>query len=84
MFFHLVLVSWMEGLLIPARPSLIHVLNSGSVEGTYSSEMCVWCSCMLYDLFYICMGMDFVDLTEEKVCLYYIEREEFGNLMCIY
>ena len=83
-FFHLVLVNWMEGLLIPACPSLIHVFNSGSVEGTYSSEMCIWCSCMLYDLFYICIGMDFVDLTEEKVCLYYIEREEFWNLMCIY
>ena len=75
-FFHLVLVNWMEGLLIPACPSLIHVLNSGSIEGTNSSEMCIWCSCMSYDLFCICLGIDFVDLTEEKVCLY-IEREEF-------
>ena len=66
----------MEWLLIPACPSLIRILNSGSIEGTNSSELCVWCSCMLYDLFYICIGIDFVDLTEEKVCLY-IEREEF-------
>lgn len=71
-FFHLVLVNWMEWLLIPACPSLIRILNSGSIEGTNTSKMCVWCPCVLYDLFYICIGIDFVDLTEEKVYLYII------------
>ena len=41
---------------------LLLLLNKGNIAGNNSSKMCGWCLCM-YALFYICVGIEFVDLT---------------------
>ena len=48
---------------VPARPSIMCSFNRGNIEGTNSSKKCVRCLCIIYVSFYVCVGIDFVDLT---------------------
>ena len=47
-------------------PSLLCSFNTGNIEGTNSSKMCVY----MYVLFYVCVGTGFCGLTRGKVILY--------------
>ena len=49
--------------------------NRGNIEGTNSSEICVWCLCM----FYVCKVIGFVDLLDRGLIYKYEKSLE----MCI-
>ena len=53
----------MERSTVPAYPSLLYFFNTGNVEGTNSSQV----------VFYICVGIEFVDWTWERV--YMMKRD---------
>ena len=44
-------INYTEWVTIPACPSLICFTNEGSIEGTNSWKICVWCLCMFCFVF---------------------------------
>ena len=53
--------------LSPACPRIICFFNRGNfIEGTNSLKIIAWCLCT-YVLFWICVGIDLVDLTWESL-----------------